>query len=75
MSISQKIQYVAERVIVWTLRRVLLNYSSVVAREITRIDANSRTFQKQVQFVAADHWKHLNELNARLQRLEAKAGA
>ena len=74
MNIKQKLQYLCERAVVWTLRRVLLNYSAVVAREISRIDANSQTLQKQVQYVAADHWKHLNELNARLQKLEAKAG-
>jgi len=73
MNIKQKIQYVAERVVVWTLRRVLVNYSAVVAREITRLDAHAAKLQTAVQFVAADHWKHLNDLNARLSQLE-KAG-
>ncbi len=70
MNTKQKIQYAAERVVVWTLRRVLVNYSAIVAREIARLDTNSRSLQTAVQFVSADHWKHLNDLNARLWKLE-----
>ncbi|HZQ90379.1 MAG TPA: hypothetical protein VFA60_01145 [Terriglobales bacterium] len=67
-----KLQYRAERVVVWALRRCLTGYSAVVACEVARINAEHRQLRAEAQFVAADHWRHLNELHARLTALEKR---
>lgn len=67
--IADKLQYAAERIVVWALRRVLFNYSAVVAKEFGKVDQ----FKSEVLAVAHDHWNKLSDLNARVSKLERSA--
>jgi len=72
MKIKTKLQYVCERISVWCLNRVLIGLSAVIAAEIQRIDAESANLKSEIVIVAADHWKHLNELHKRLLKVESR---
>ena len=67
--IIAKVQYASERAVVWALRRVLFNYSAVVAREFAKTDQ----FRSEVITVAQDHWNRLADLNKRVSKLEEGA--
>jgi nucleoside-triphosphatase THEP1 len=67
------LRYRVERIVVWSLQRVLQKYSAVIAREIARIDAESNQFRSDVIFVAQDHFESLNQLHSRVEKLEGKA--
>ena len=72
MTIKVFIRYKLERLIVWALERCLLNQAWVITREFKKLTDRANKFEGEVKFVAADHWKHLNELHERLLKLESK---
>ena len=59
MNIKQRFNYACERVVLWCIRGFLLRHSVVIAKEFGRIDTELKKFQAEVQFVAANHWLHL----------------
>ena len=66
---AEKLRYASERIVVWSLRRVLCNYSVVVAREFGKV----AEFRSEVITVAHDHWNKLANLNERVSKLERGA--
>jgi len=66
---ANKLQYASERIVVWALRRVLYNYSAVVATEFGKVGQ----FRSEVIAVAFDHWTKLADLNERVSKLERAA--
>ena len=65
MNIKQEVNYMYERAVLWCIRGFLLRHSVVIAKEFGRIDAESKKFQAEVQFVAADHFRHLQHLETK----------
>jgi len=65
MNIKQKFNYACERVVLWCIRGFLLRHSVVIAKEFARLDADSKQFRAEVQFVAADHFRHLQHLETK----------
>ena len=72
MSIRTRIQNICERIVAWSIRRCVAAYSAVIVSELARIEIEHVAFKTAAQAVAVDHWKKLNELNARLLVLEGK---
>jgi len=65
MNIQQRFNEICERVVLWCIRAFLLRYSVVIAKEFARLDADSKQFRAEVQFVAADHFRHLQHLETK----------
>jgi len=66
------VRYRCERFTVWALERVLQNQAIVIAFAFKDAIEIQDRFQREVKYVAADHWKHLNNLDARLKALESR---
>lgn len=64
------IKYKLERLIVWALQRCLTQQAWVLTGEFAKLTNRANTFEREVKMVAADHWRHLNELHERLLKLE-----
>lgn len=68
----QLLQQSCERFIVFGLRRCMDAYSVVIAKEFNRVDAEAQQFRSEVRYVAADHFRSLQALHARLSKLEGQ---
>jgi hypothetical protein len=66
------VNQIFERVAYWSFKRILLGYAKVFSTGLFALEAHQDRFEQQAKAVAADHWKHLNELNQRLLKLESK---
>jgi len=73
-TIIQKLQYAAERAVVWCLNRCLTEYSRVVAREVARIDAQAAKFESDAKQVAEALVQACMKLDSRLKAIESKGG-
>jgi len=68
--LKQFVRHKAERFCVWALQQCLTKQAWVLTREFKRLTDRADTFEAEVQFVAADHYKHLNALHERMLKLE-----
>ena len=71
-NVAAFVKYRCERFTVWALERVLQNQAIVIAFAFKDAIEIRDQFQREVKYVAADHWKHLNALDARLKALESR---
>jgi hypothetical protein len=70
--IKQFFNNACEWIVYWSFKRILLGYAAVFAAGLFHLEGRQDKFESQVKVVAADHWKHLNELHQRVLKLENK---
>ena len=61
-----------ERLIIWAMQSCMNNQTIALLAAFNTVGQRANQFEADVKYVATDHWKHINDLDARLRAIESR---